>query len=184
VKRLFAILMLVVLLFNSIGYRIVSYILEGRADHLLQAKIDAEQIDESQLIKITIPLKLPYHTEWKDFESYSGEVKVNGTYYKYVKRKVIVDSLVLLCIPNNGKLAFESSRDRFFQLINDLKNPLEKKSGSIYNNLISDYLQKDNSFSLSVPINDLDLSYPISSSFISKICLERPVKPPEQRISI
>lgn len=171
--------MLIILLFNSIGYRIVSYILENRADYLLQAKIDAEQIDESQLIEIRIPIKLPYHTEWKEFERYSGEVEVNGTYYKYVKRKVVVDSLILLCIPNNTKLAFESSRDRFFQLINDLKNPLEKKSGSVFKNLISDYLQKDCSISMSTPSTEIALSYQYLPSFVSDISLEQPVKPPE-----
>lgn len=171
--------MLVILLFNSIGYRIISYALETRADNILQVKIDSEQLDESKLIEIKIPINLPYHTEWEEFESYSGDVKVNGVYYKYVKRKVVVDSLILLCIPNHEKLAFESSRDKFFKLINDLKNPVEKKSGFLYKNLISDYLHKENTINLSLQPTELKVSYKYFPSFVSSICLEKPVKPPE-----
>ena len=171
--------MLTVLLFNSIGYRIVSSILENRADDLLEAKINAEQFDESELIEIKIPIKLPYHTEWKEFERYSGEVEVNGTYYKYVKRKVVVDSLILLCIPNNSRLIFESSRDKFFELVNNLKAPLEKKANSILKNLITDYLQKDNSFTLSILPLAIKSFKTYYAFHVSQISLEKPVKPPE-----
>ena len=171
--------MLTVLLFNSIGYRIVSSILESRADNLLDAKIDAEQFDESELIEIKIPINLPYHTEWKEFERYSGEVEVNGTYYKYVKRKIAIDSLILLCIPNNSKLIFESSRDKFFELVNDLKTPLEKKAGSILKGLITDYLQKDNSFTLSILPFTIKSCKTYYLCRVSTVSLEKPIKPPE-----
>lgn len=171
--------MLTVLLFNSIGYRIVSTILANRSDAMLDAKIAAESIDESQLVEIRIPLNLPYHTAWNDFERHTGEVEVNGRYYKYVKRKVIVDSLILLCLPNNDKSMYESSRDKIFKLVNNLKSPLEKNVSSIYKNIISDYLQKDNTITLSVLPIAIKLIYSYNLSFFSKVSLEKPVKPPE-----
>lgn len=133
------------MLFNSFGYRLFSFLIETKADKQVEAKLDANDYDESKLIEIRIPLKLPYTTEWKEFERFNGEIELNGTYYKYVKRKVITDSLILLCLPNKSKHNIVSARDHFFELVNGLKHPLEKKSqsSSIFKTLLSDYIKED-----------------------------------------
>jgi hypothetical protein len=119
------------LLFNWFGYRILSDYYEQRADLALEQKLDNSEYDESQLIEIKVPLKLPYQTNWKEFERFDGEVEVNGIHYKYVKRAVYNDSLVLLCLPNEGKMRLQSARDEFFKLVNDIQHPnTGKKSDS------------------------------------------------------
>ena len=117
-NRFCALFLLSILLFNNIGFSVICNILKSKSDLHFEAKLDANQYNEAHLIEIKIPLKLPYTTEWKNFERYDGEIKVNGLYYKYVKRKVIIDSLVLLCLPNPTKLRLESARDDAFELVN------------------------------------------------------------------
>ena len=144
-----------------------------------EAKLDANQYNEANLIEIKIPLKLPYSTEWKHFERYDGEINVNGVYYKYVKRKVIVDSLVLLCLPNPTRLRLESARNQFFELVNGLKHTSEKKdASSILKNLLTEYLAVENGWTLpAVPSNARQVRSD-NSQFISFYTLLKSVKPP------
>ncbi len=179
-KKFFAIVMLVNILFNSFGYRIIAFILEKRAVIVAEEKFDKNDYDESKLIEIKIPFKLPYTTEWKDFERVNGEIEVNGKYYKYVKRKVITDSLVLLCLPNYEKLRLESARDRFFELVNGLKHPNQKKTDtpSVFKMLISDYITKENNWSANNFLEETSAHSIKNSALVSLFNYQKLIKPP------
>lgn len=97
--------------------------LETRADMKLEAQLDANDFDESELITIKLPLQLSYPTNWQEFERCDGEISIDGTVYKYVKRKIRYDSLILLCIPHEGKMKLKSSENHFYQLAYDLQAP-------------------------------------------------------------
>lgn len=146
-KRIASILLLCLLLFNWFGYRILSDYYEQQADLMLEQKLDNSDYDESQLIEIKVPLKLPYQNNWREFERFDGEIEVDGIHYKYVKRAVYNDSLVLLCLPNESKMKLQSARDEFFKLVNDLQHPQNKKSDN------------GNSFSVKNPITEYYTSH-------------------------
>jgi hypothetical protein len=171
--------MLVNLLFNSFGYRIIAFVLEERAGKIKEAQFDNHYYNEADLVEIKIPFKLPYSTAWKDFERIDGEISIKGKYYKYVKRKVIVDSLVLLCLPDHDKARLESAHGKFFELVNGLKLPLQKKTeSSVLKTLISDYLARNNSWSLSaLPVKNA-VHILSNTSFISQFSYQKLVKPP------
>lgn len=76
---------------------------------------------------VWVPIYLPYHSDWKDFEDYEGEIEVDGIDYHYVKRKVEKDHLLLLCLPNTEKQLIQSSRDQFFRLVNDIDQSQDQK---------------------------------------------------------
>lgn len=133
-KRIASILLACVLLFNWFGYRILSDYFQKHADLVLEKKIDNSDYDESQLIEIKVPIELPYQTNWKEFERFDGQVEVDGIHYKYVKRKVFNDSLILLCLPNESKMKLQSARDEFFKLVNDLQHPSQSKKSDGGNN--------------------------------------------------
>ena len=80
------------------GYRFVADYMQQRSDKQLEAHLDKNNYKESELIELKVPIHLPYQTTWAEFERYDGEVELNGILYKYVKRKVVNDTLVLLCI--------------------------------------------------------------------------------------
>ena len=107
-KRLAAILLVSVLLFNWFGYRVLTDIIEHQADLVLEQRLDNSDYDESQLIEIKVPIELPYQTNWKEFERVDGEIEVDGIHYKYVKRKIVNGELVLLCLPNKSKTESKS----------------------------------------------------------------------------
>jgi hypothetical protein len=142
VKKLAAAILIFLLLFNWFGYNLVVNYLQHRSDTHLEALLDDDQYNDAELIELKIPTHMPYQTSWASFERYDGEVELNGTLYKYVKRKVCNDTLYLLCIPNTQKMSLETARNDFFKNTNDLQNNDSKSGNSksfAFKNVLSDY---------------------------------------------
>jgi hypothetical protein len=144
VRKIASAILIFILLFNLFGYRFISDYLQKKSDTQLEVRLDNNKYDESQLIELKIPIHLPYQTSWSQFERYDGEVQLNGILYKYVKRKVVNDTLVLLCIPNHQKMELQTAKNDFFKNTNDLaQNNGSKKSDNSKNisfkKLISEY---------------------------------------------
>jgi hypothetical protein len=127
-RKITAILLLVILVFNWWGYRFFSDFLEHQADVQLEARIENNDYKADQLIEIRIPLNLPYQANWQSFERFDGEIDLDGVHYKYVKRKIYNDSLVLLCLPNEAKQNIEKAKDNYFKIVNDIDARSQKKS--------------------------------------------------------
>lgn len=183
-KQIATILLLGLLFFNWYGYRIVSDYLQHQANTKLEAKLDNNDYNESQLIELRVPINLPYHNDWKAFERYNGEIEIEGVHYKYVKRKVEKGELVLLCLPNSEKQLLQSARDNFFKLVNDLQqNNSGKKSdsgnSSSFKSQFSDYQQEKNNWAVSL-LSDSKPGYSVKDiQFISSYFYSSPEQPPE-----
>ncbi len=115
-----SIILLLVLLFNMIGYRAWFYFAEGKADAAMEARIDNDQYDENELVALTIPLYNPYQLEQKSFERVNGEININGKIFKYVKRRVSDGNLILLCIPDNHRNILKKAKSDYENATIDL----------------------------------------------------------------
>ena len=130
-KRIASILLLGILLFNWGGYRLFSDYFENKADMQLQAALDKNQYNESDLIRIKVAASLPYGSSSEQYERVDGSIDINGVNYTYVKRRFYQDSLELLCIPNTAKASIKNARDEFAKLANDfVLNNNSKKAPS------------------------------------------------------
>ncbi|MBC7851365.1 MAG: hypothetical protein H7Y31_16600 [Chitinophagaceae bacterium] len=152
-KKIAAILLTALLFFNWYGYRLVSDILQDRSDSKLEARLDKNEYDESQLVELRVPMNLPYHNDWSEFERFNGVIEIDGVHYNYVKRKVDKGELVLLCLPNNEKQLLQSARDNFFKLVNDLQQPSsgnksEKGNTAAFKSLFAEYQQEKNNWTV------------------------------------
>ena len=56
--------------------------MQRKADLQLEAKLANNDYTESQLIVISVPINLPYQTDWASFERCDDEIEVNGLHYK------------------------------------------------------------------------------------------------------
>ena len=72
-KKFGAISLLLLLLFNFIGYRLLFYALQQNAEKNIVARIDREDYSDADLITLTVPLSMPYLQDSKDFERKDGE---------------------------------------------------------------------------------------------------------------
>lgn len=119
-RRAIGISLILLQLFTLGGYRLLIRSFELRADRRMEARIDASRFEEYELKEIRVPVNLPYHTDWADFERYSGEVEIDGVHYSCVKRRMVNDTMVLLVLPNADRTRITHARETFFTLVNDL----------------------------------------------------------------
>lgn len=172
------------MLFNLGGYRWVMSLIEQKADARLEARLDNNEYEESNLLEIKVPLDLPYQTDWKDFERCDGAIEFNNVHYKYVKRKIVGGYMILKCIPNETRQELTNARDHFFQLVNDLEQtkPAKKSNSSVPAGLkiaLSDY---DEQLQLSFAFPGLlskQKIHPYSFDIISDNTHSTPEQPPE-----
>jgi hypothetical protein len=123
-KKTAAISILTLLLFNWFGYSLLSAYFEEKADARLEASLDSNNYDSSQLLTLKIPVNhLSYYNSSRQFERIDGEIEINGIQYKYVGKRLYNDSLEFLCIPNQEGMKWETAKAEFFQLVNDLQHP-------------------------------------------------------------
>ncbi len=145
VKKIAALFLLLIFMFNLFGYRIFLAQMLKIADRKLEAKFDNNAYDNSQLMELKVPLSLPYTNSHTDYVRCDGEIDINGVPYKYVKRKIVNDTLYLMCIANTQAIHIENIKNDFFKMVNDLGPNKNSKKGtetkSISKSQQSDYDQ-------------------------------------------
>lgn len=134
-KKLTAILLVCLFAFNLFGYRILFYSMQHRSDIRMEKSLDENQYKDADLVTITIPVSMPYHNNWSDFERFDGEVSYKGKIYRYVKRKVCEGNLILKCLPDHGKMKLEDAKNSLFEQTADLSSPASEKSNGQKSNI-------------------------------------------------
>ena len=172
------------LLFNWIGYRLFTQYLEFSANQRLEAKLDLNDYNESELIEMRVSLNLPYQNDQADFERVSGEIEIDGQHYNYVKRRIENGQLVLMCIPNQGKTQIENSRDDYFKLINDLEQKgdtkkSDKSSSTASKALFGEYNAETNNWTLQSPVQSAEKQGNTASKLMPSLFYLIPGQPPE-----
>lgn len=101
-KKLASILILLILIFNIIGYRFVLNYLENKSVAVLEQVIETNSYIDSDLCELQIPLNMPYYSDSK-LETISGEINLQGKIFSYVKRKIENNILHIWCLSNTEK---------------------------------------------------------------------------------
>jgi len=186
-RKIAAILLICLLLFNWYGYRFVTNYLQKKADTQLEARLDVNDYDESQLIELRVELNIPYQYSWSNFERHTGEIELNGKIYAYVKRKIEDGYLVLKCIPNDVKQEIEKADNILFTVNNGLDQEHNGKNNSplnsIYKSFFSDYDSDFSNYYLNALQDISNKSLPAVSSLFNSIYLPVSEQPPENSLS-
>jgi hypothetical protein len=186
-RKIAAILLICLLLFNWYGYRFVTNYLQKKADTQLEARLDVNDYDESQLIEIRVELNIPYQYSWSNFERHSGEIELNGKIYAYVKRKVEDGYLVLKCIPNTVKQDIKNADNILFTVNNGLDQEHNGKNNSPLNSILKSFLSDYDSDFSSYYLNALqdvsNKSFQAVPSFFNSIYLPVSEQPPENSLA-
>ena len=130
-KRAASILLLGILFFNWVGYRVFVSYLQDQKNEQLEAQLDREDYNESDLILLKVPAAhLSAYTNSHSFERVDGQLEISGITYKYVKRRLYNDTLELLCIPNLASMQLQHAKSDFFKIVNDIQNTAQNKKGN------------------------------------------------------
>ncbi len=111
-KRVLSIALIVLFLFNVIGYYGIYMAMLRQARVALNEKIDNEQYQEEQTVTIKIPLTLPYPVQ-EDYQRVQGDFEHQGEFYKLVKQKYSNDTLYVVCLKS-------AEEKRAFKVFSDL----------------------------------------------------------------
>lgn len=122
-KKIASIFLLGILLFNWFGYRLVIGYWQEKTKNDLEARLDVNDFDESQLITVKTPVThLSYYNTSPEFERVNGSVEIGGVQYKYVERRLYNDSLELRCLPDQGAMKLRATADDFYIMTNGMAN--------------------------------------------------------------
>jgi hypothetical protein len=180
-RKYASIILLLILLFNMVGYRAWFYYAEQKADVAMESRLDKNQYDESDLISLTIPLNNPYQIEQTRFERINGEVNFQGKTYKLVKRKVTDGNLVLLCMPDTRKMVLKKAKTEFGNAASGLTSNSKNspRSGTQKNFSGSDYLKEFASLEIGKSEQKLFIYHPFHSIYFADPQIAAPGKPPQ-----
>jgi len=126
-KKIAAILLAAVLIFNWYGFQPLMNWLDCRADLQMAEHLDLHQYNEADLIEISVSTNLPYTNNWSSFERTDGSIEFNGRHYNYVMRKMVNGQMIYKCIPNQERNKIANARATFFKMAFDYNKVSESK---------------------------------------------------------
>jgi len=177
VKKLLALTLLIVHLFNLTGYTFLFRYLGQQASMQITKQIDQHSYKDAELVEIRIPLNLPYISSWGDYERLDGEITINGNHHNYVKRKIAGDTLYLLCLPNKQKDELQLAKSNFGTDANDLDSKSDKqqiKKAEVFNQ----YQIQDIGYAITSEMGSLVKSYPVITSSLTYSFIDKHGRPP------
>lgn len=181
-KQLAAILLLGIFSFNIVGYWFVASYFEGTEKEKMELALDENNYSERQLISIKQPINLPYYQNSKTFQRVDGEIEIAGVLYKYVKSRIINDSLELLCIPNTGKMKIQAAKVDFSKMASDFQKSDNKKKShpdsKSFQKAVSEF--EEHQANSSVKISLHSLNYVVhNDSFVNSLFTKSVEQPPD-----
>jgi hypothetical protein len=182
-RKVAAILLIALLVFNWYGYRFVTNYLQNKADKQLQARIDVNDYNESQLIEIRVALNMPYQNNSSEFERHYGEIEINGKIYTYVKRKIEEGTLILKCLPNTEKQNIKTADNILFTANNGLDQEHNGKNNSplsnVFKTLLGEYVNQQQEYDVRGLQHLIENPFNTENSFLTTVSLPVAEQPPE-----
>lgn len=178
-KKLFAILLLSIYLFNLAGYSLLFQHFIDDSDSQLVKQLDNNKYDDKDLVEVKVPLNMPYINNTKSYERVDGQLEHNGVHYNYVKRKIANDTLYVLCIPNVSKTQLYSAKAAYSKEVNDI--PANKKTSESIKKagFVNEYNCTSNQYIISLFIVATTVNYPVISSSLQEALTQIPEQPPK-----
>jgi hypothetical protein len=139
VKKILAILVLVVFLFNIGGYYIFFWGLHYTASTRLSNRLDQGNYSSDDTYEIRIPINIPYPIYDNGFDRAYGEFEYEGEFYTLVKHKLENDTLYMVCIKNHKKKQLTKAFVEYANVSNDTGNAANKAGSELLSKLIKDF---------------------------------------------
>jgi hypothetical protein len=139
-KRSISIFLVIILLFNVLGYYGIFLGFKYTNRTQLLKRLDALDYQESETVTIKLPLVMPYGADTHGFERVNGEFEHEDEVYRLVKQQFLNDTLFIVCIKDLRGKQLEETFSEFSKTLTD--KPLDAKSATtkLLQNFIKDYI--------------------------------------------
>lgn len=178
-KKLVATTLLIVHLFNLAGYPFMFRYLMQRSSQQLSQHIDNHRYHESDLMEIKVALNMPYLTPTDGYERIDGELTVGDKNYSYVKRKVLNDTLYLLCLPNQVKDKLTLAAVDYGKTVNDFDADSRQDNAVKKLNIFNQYHAAITEYSFTSPLDIQVSNVSGVTSILPDSFIENQDRPPE-----
>jgi hypothetical protein len=137
-KRPIAAILLLLFLFNALGYYGLYPLLRLHTTHVLNQRVDAGAYDSRETVVLKLPLSLPYLLAGQgEDHRLRGSLRHEGQLYTLVSQHIEADTLYVVCLPNRAEHRAASLLARFADPTHTLAAPL--KAPKLSDNLAHDY---------------------------------------------
>lgn len=180
-KKVFAILLFSVHLFNLAGYTLVFRLLSQQNTTQTLQHIEEGNYSDDDLILVKVPVLLPYASDWSEYERYSGEIEWGGVHYNYVKRKVLNDTLYLMCLPDMNRTKLSDAHDQYTRKVNGDTNTSQKGSDTSAKVIVlsGEYTASETGYALNHPAGIIQKNYRLFSDRLMQTDSETAIQPPD-----
>lgn len=136
-KKVFSILLVVLLLLNVMGY--YGFFLGLKYQHAQQItqRLDSENYSQAETVTFTIPLAVPYYGS-TGYQRVNGEVEHRGEFYRLVKQKLQKDTLYIVCIKDVRSKHIQKALKDYVRTFAD--QSAEKSGAKNLPSFIKDYM--------------------------------------------
>jgi hypothetical protein len=139
VKKLLSLLLVVLLLFNVLGYYGLFLGLQYQNSQQMIAKFDAEEYSNSETITIKVPITIPYASDSRDYERVNGQFEHEGEFYRLVKQRLLHDTLFIVCVKDMQSKNIHQALTSYVKTFTD--KPVDNHSNTKAFSLLSkDYI--------------------------------------------
>ena len=180
-KKLLAIAILPIFLFNIGGYYLMFYALRHQAGVETWSRLEAGQYSDEETVLLKIPMALPYPVSEGIYEKMQEEFEHNGEFYKGIMRKMENDTLFVLCVKDQKEKHLAGVMNGFEKIVNDFS--AKSKQGQI---LLSKVIKEYESFHQPevVAQQGWTMTVPFVTTTSNLIAFERSVQsPPPKHLS-
>jgi hypothetical protein len=134
--------MLVLLLYNAVGYFLVFHIRHQIAQKEFEDYINSGNYSDKDLSLFKVPIQQYYENSGKDFNRVEGDFEYNGKFYERVKERLQNDTIYIYCLNNEKEEELLAQLSDHIQThLVDSKNK-QNKPEKPFNDLLKEYLPR------------------------------------------
>ena len=99
-KKITAVWLITLVLFNSIGYYGLYLVGLRELDRRMSTELDESRYSGHDVMIAKIPMTLPYQANFDGYERVDGQFESEGHFYKIFQQKVVKDTLYVVFVEN------------------------------------------------------------------------------------
>lgn len=180
VKRVLAIVNLVIFLLNVLGYYGILSSMKEVSGKRLSNKLDTEMYDLGGNVTIKMPLALPFEVTSEHFDREGGQFEMDGESFKIIKQRHYNDTLYLVCIRDEQTTRINSVIDEFVQSFTGQDDGDDQHVAPSFS---KDYVSLHIALTKMVNGWVKDILSPVSPQFLFDSYFSSIIHPPERSIA-
>lgn len=138
-KKLIAIFLVALVLFNALGFYGLFIGLRYKTVYDLTQRLDSNEYSEEETVMLKIPMALPYHIDSEIYERIDGEIEHQGEFYRLVKQKLERDTLYIVCIKDHDSKRITQALSDYIKTF-AAKPADSKQTAKFFSGFIKDFL--------------------------------------------